>query len=239
MLDDLRYGWRKLLQEPSFTAIAMLTLALGIGTTSAVFSLVQGVLLTPPPYRDPEQLVLIQRARADGEGRSSAAMVRGTVAGMAARLESIRGHGRICLVVQLPRLGRGQRVARGHVRQQGLLQGSGINASAGAHVQRIETNIPAGQVVILGYDVWQRKFGGDPKIIGTPIRISRRETPPTVIGVMPPGIRFLPSPTTAQEPNYNVNAQVDFWMPVAPSPERIKQPNWDVVGRLRGGTEDR
>jgi len=67
MLDDLRYGWRKLLQEPSFTAIAMLTLALGIGTTSAVFSLVQGVLLTPPPYRDPEQLVLIQRARADGK----------------------------------------------------------------------------------------------------------------------------------------------------------------------------
>ena len=57
----------------------------------------------------------------------------------------------------------------------------------------------------------------------------------TVIGVMPPGIRFLPSPTTAQEPNYNVNAQVDFWMPAAPNPERLKQPNWDVVGRLRSG----
>ena len=89
---------------------------------------------------------------------------------------------------------------------------------------------------MLGYDVWQRKFGGDPKIVGTPVRISRRQTPPIVIGIMPPGIRFLPSPTTAQEPNYNVNAPVDFWMPAAPNPERLKQPNWDVVARLRSGS---
>ena len=58
MFDDVRFGWRKLRQQPSFTAIAVLTLALGIGATSAVFSLIQGVLLTPPPYRQPEQLVL-------------------------------------------------------------------------------------------------------------------------------------------------------------------------------------
>jgi len=56
-----------------------------------------------------------------------------------------------------------------------------------------------------------------------------------VIGVMPPGVRFLPSPATAQEPNYNVNALVDFWMPMAPNPERLKAPFWDVVGRLRDG----
>jgi len=59
------------------------------------------------------------------------------------------------------------------------------------------------------------------------------DTPPTVIGVMPPGVRFLPSPATAQEPNYNVNAQVDFWMPIAANPERLKAPIWDIVGRLR------
>ena len=111
----------------------------------------------------------------------------------------------------------------------------GLEPLLGRTFQESETAFPAGQVIVLGYDVWQRKFGGDPKIIGTPVRISRRQTPPTVIGVMPPGIRFLPSPTTAQEPNYNVNAQVDFWMPAAPNPERLKQPNWDVVGRLRNG----
>ena len=65
--------------------------------------------------------------------------------------------------------------------------------------------------------------------------MSRRDTPPTIIGVMPPGVRFLPSPATAQEPNYNVNALVDFWMPMAGNPERMKAPFWDVVGRLRDG----
>jgi len=89
--------------------------------------------------------------------------------------------------------------------------------------------------MVIGYDLWQRKFGGDPNIIGTKVRISRRDTPPTIIGVMPAGVRFLPSPATAQEPNYNVNALVDFWMPMAGNPERMKAPFWDVVGHLRDG----
>ena len=66
MLDDVRLGWRKLRQQPGFTIVAVLTLALGIGATSAVFSLVQGVLLTPPPYRDPDRLALIQPAPTEG-----------------------------------------------------------------------------------------------------------------------------------------------------------------------------
>ena len=65
MLRDFRFGVRMLLKQPGFTILAVLTLALGIGATSAVFSLIEGVLLSPPPYRDPNRLVLVDATRTD------------------------------------------------------------------------------------------------------------------------------------------------------------------------------
>jgi len=67
MLRDVQFGLRMLRKQSSFSLIAVLTLALGIGATSAVFSLIQGVLLTPPPYKDPRQLMLAPVARTDGQ----------------------------------------------------------------------------------------------------------------------------------------------------------------------------
>ena len=98
-----------------------------------------------------------------------------------------------------------------------------------------ETTNPTAPVIILGYEFWQRAFNGDSNIIGKPVRMSRRDTPPTVVGVMPRGVRFLPSPGVAQEPNYNENAPVDFWLPAAADPKHLKSTYWDVVGRLRDG----
>ena len=67
MLRELRFALRMLLKPSGFSLIAILTMALGIGATSAVFSLIQGVLLTPPPYRQPQQLMLVPSARTDGK----------------------------------------------------------------------------------------------------------------------------------------------------------------------------
>jgi putative ABC transport system permease protein len=91
------------------------------------------------------------------------------------------------------------------------------------------------KVILLGYEFWKRTFNGDPQIIGKTVHISRWDVPPTIIGVMPPGVRFLPSPGAAKEPNYNVNALVDFWIPVAPNPKYLKDPYWNLVARLRDG----
>ena len=91
------------------------------------------------------------------------------------------------------------------------------------------------KVILLGYEFWQRTFNGDPQIIGKTVRISRWDVPPTIIGVMPPGVRFLPSPGAAKEPNYNVNALVDFWSPTEPDSKHLKDPDWNVVARLKDG----
>ena len=91
------------------------------------------------------------------------------------------------------------------------------------------------KAILLGYEFWQRAFGGDKQIIGKTVRISRWDVPPTVIGVMEPGVRFLPSPGAAKEPNYDVNATVDFWVPPDPDPKYLKEPYWNVVARLRDG----
>jgi putative ABC transport system permease protein len=233
MLDDVRYGWRKLRQDPSFTAIAVLTLALGIGATSAVFGLVQGVLLTPLPYQDPGRLVLVQRARTDGQAAPPQRWAAPQWTEWQRDSTSLEGLAGYLWSFNFIVSDEGSESLEGMFVSKDFFKVLGLKPLLGRTFQDSETAFPAGDVIILGYDVWQRKFKGDPKIVGTQIRISRRQTPPTVIGVMPPGIRFLPSPTTAQEPNYNVNATVDFWMPFALNPERVKAPVWDVVGRLR------
>jgi len=235
MLDDVRLGWRKLRQQPGFTVVAVLTLALGIGATSAVFSLVQGVLLTPPPYRDPAGLALIQPAPTDGRQvnarRWSAAQWTEWQRDSKA-FESFAGY---LWSFNFMVLDEGSESLEGMLVSKDYFRVVGLEPILGRTFSDVEASFPPGPVMVIGYDLWQRKFGGDPNIIGTKMRMSRRDTPPTIIGVMPPGVRFLPSPATAQEPNYNVNALVDFWMPMAGNPERMKAPFWDVVGRLRDG----
>jgi len=233
---DLRYAARMLLKSPGFTLAAVLTLALGIGATSAVFSLIHGVLLSPPPYRRPERLVLVQPVRTD---RQQLLNNQGWAAAQwmdwqanSSSFDSIVGYDwsfNFLVLDDGSESLEGMWVTRDYFQVTGLqpILGRAFTESDGA------PNAPP--VIILGYDLWQRRFGGDHDIVGKAIRISRWQTPPTIIGVMPPGIRFLPSPTTAAEPNYDVNAQVDFWIPAIPNPARLKNPGWNVAGRLKDG----
>lgn len=235
MLHDIRFAVRVLLKQPGFTAIAALTLALGIGAPAAVFSLVQGVLLTPPPYRDPQRLVLVPSVRVDSQ---QVERIEATPAiqwmDWQKQARSFDGIAAYLWTFNFLVDSDGSESLEGMIVTPDYFRVVGVQPMLGRAFAERDT-VPPATVIILGYDCWQRRFNGDPAILGKTVRMSRRDTPPTVVGVMPPGVRFLPSPTTSQEPNYDVDATVDFWMPGAPNPQRLKQSMWDVVGRLKTG----
>jgi putative ABC transport system permease protein len=236
MRRDLRFAIRMLLKQPGFSLIAILTLALGIGATSAVFSLIQGVLLTPPPYKKPQQLVLVPTARTDGQKQESprgwpsqqwiewqkeAKSFEGIAAYDWEFNFLIRDEGSLSM--------QGMAVTRDYLRVMGL------QPVLGRGFEEEDFGLGPIKAILLGYNFWQRTFNGDPRVIGKTVRISRWDVPPTVIGVMPQGVRFLPSPGAAKEPNYDVNGLVDFWVPAAADPKYLKDPYWNLVARLRDG----
>ena len=234
MFQNLQFNVRGLFKQPGFAVIAVLTLALGIGATSAVFSLVQGVLLTPPPYQKPERLVLIPPARTDGrpaaDSQGWAALQWLEWQKQAKSFASIAAYDWSFNFIILET---GSTSVEGMWVTKDYFPTLGLQPILGRTFSASDTAFKAPPVIILGYGLWQRQYGGDRSIIGKTIRLSRWDTPPTVIGVMPPGVRFLPSPTTAKEPNYNPNARVDFWIPAAPDPQHLKDLGWNVVARLR------
>jgi putative ABC transport system permease protein len=236
MLKDLRFAVRMLLKQPGFTAIAVLTLALGIGATTAVFSLIQGVLLTPPPYRDPEQLAIIPADRIDGQPLNSPewAAAHWTEWGRQAKsIEAVAGYGwTFNFMVRSD----GSEALEGMWVTRDYFRVLGLQPLLGRTFSEAETTRGGPPVIIIGYDLWKQRFNGDPNIVGKTMRMSRRDTPPTIIAVMPPGIRFLPAPGASQEPNYNVNGMVSFWSPAVVDPKRLKDRQFNVVARIRYGT---
>jgi putative ABC transport system permease protein len=235
-LSELRFAVRMLLKQPGFSLIAVLTLALGIGATSAVFSLIQGVLLTPPPYRQPQQLMLLEAARTDGQKMEGP---RGWPAAQwldwQKQARSLQGIAAYAWTFNFMIRDDGSQSMQGMQVTKDYLPVMGLKPAAGRGFEEADFVLGSVKVVMLGYEFWQRAFNGDPAIIGKTLRISRWDVPPTVIGVMQPGVRFLPSPGAAKEPNYNVNATVDFWIPVTADPKYVKEAWWDVVGRVGDG----
>jgi putative ABC transport system permease protein len=236
VLQDIRFGARLLRKNPGFTAVVLLTLALGTGSVSSVFSGVQGVLLKPFPYSKPERIVLINSVRKDGapyangctetewrawrtEAKSFEDMAAYSLATDGDILISPDGNESVStLDVTLD-----------------FFKVMGIQPQLGRAF--VASDVPpsgeSATVVILGHEFWQRQFHGDLNIIGKPVRFNFSHAGPlTVIGVMPPGFRGLPSPFV-QSYEINNNTLVDCWLPV--SVEGIRQVNRGVVGRLREG----
>lgn len=231
-MNDLRFALRRLLKNPGFTAVAVFTLALGIGATSAVFDLIQGVLLTPPPYPKPEEIVLIKPAKTDGQS-----YVLGSIPDQwtgwrkeAQSFESMTGY--IWNFDYLIQPG-GSPFFQGMYVTPDYFKVIGTQPLIGRTFLESDASDQGNTVMVLGYDFWQRQFHGDTNVLGKTLKITRAETPLTIVGVMPPGIRFLPACSEADFPNYDINARVDYWIPT--TPERSQYAEWNVAGRLRKG----
>jgi putative ABC transport system permease protein len=185
LLQDVRYAVRLLAKSPGFTAIAILTLALGIGANTAIFSVVNGVLLRPLPFGDPSRLVLIAE-------KSSFPVISTSYENYLdwrdqshsfESMEATRGG-----AITLTGAGDPERL---NVRMvtAGLFSMLGINARVGRTFLPEEDRAGGTPVALLSYGLWQRRFGGSQEIIGKAINLDAQ--PYTVVGVLPSGFQIL------------------------------------------------
>lgn len=188
LFQDLRFGLRMLRKHPGFSFIAILTLALGIGATTAIFSVVHGVLLKPLPYAQPEELVAV-RFTAQGMGNRD---LGASDSGYFVFREQGRTFQDIGIYdspsVNVTGLGEPER-ARALRVTDGLLPILGVTPWLGRSFTRADDAPDSADTVILNYDYWSRKFGGDRSVIGKTIEVDGKLH--TIIGVLPESFRFL------------------------------------------------
>ena len=186
MLRDVRFGIRMLFRRPGFSWIVVLTLALGIGATSAVFSLIEGVLLTPPPYREPDRLVLVSPARTDGDQTLRA--LDWAAAQWLEWQDEARSFEAIAAYLWTFNFWvseEGSESLQGMLVSQDYFEAIGLEPAIGRTFTDADTQAGAAPVIILGYNLWRRRFAGDPDVLGQTVRLSRRDTPQLVaLGVI-------------------------------------------------------
>ena len=178
---DLRYGARVLSKNPGFTLIAVLTLALGIGANTAMFSVVNAVLLRPLPFPEPERLVLV---KGGGVGNFAAPDFRD----LSAENHSFAQLGAYATATfNLSGGGEPERVNGARISAD-LLPTLGVQPLHGRNLTAEEDREGGEKVVLLGHGLWQRQFGADAGIVGRAVRLDEQSY--TVIGVLPPGLNF-------------------------------------------------
>jgi putative ABC transport system permease protein len=230
---DLRFAVRTLLRRPLFTALAVLTLALGIGANAAIFSVVNAVLLAPLPFRAPERLVVVW------ESNPPFAKMLGlpdTLPVSPGPFFDWKAQSRT--LDHFSMIGSGSRVLTGRGEPE-LLNAVNVSgdlfALLGTQPLLGRTIQPADeaagtQVAVLSHRLWMRRFGGDRSIIGQTIILS--DKPATVAGVMPPAFAF---PRGSEMPaGFGFAAEPDVWVPMSFSPEeRQARGNHQAVALAR------
>ena len=220
LFQDVRYALRMIARRPALSAIIVLTLALGIGANTAIFSLVNTVLLQPVPYRDPERLVSLREQQVErGVTRPVIPAnffdwkVRSTsfddVAWSRDGMFALTGEGEPESII-------------GYRFSHNMLSVLGVQPVLGRNFTLEEDTAGGPRVVILGDKLWRRRFGADPRILGRPLTLNGEAY--TVIGVM--------------SPSFKHPRRAELWTPLALSPEEMSSRTTSIlrlIGRLKPG----
>jgi putative ABC transport system permease protein len=217
---DLRYGARLLLKHPAFTIVAVLTLALGIGANSAIFTVVNAVLLKPLPLKEPDQLVSLWETTAKFD--------RGSVS--VPNMKDWREQNEVLTGIAAYQfanfsLQEGDHPERipGVTVSANYFELLGVEPQLGRTFVEGEDQPGSNRVVLLSDPLWRRDFGGDPNVVGQSILLGGENF--TVVGVMSPSFQF-PSRTT------------ELWVPLVFTPEQLKSRGnhaFLLIGRLKDG----
>ncbi len=219
---DLRFGVRMLVKNPGFTVVAVIALALGIGANSAIFSVVNTILLRPLPYKDPDGLVMVwEDDTKHGYPRDTPAAANyidwrnqnQVFEGMAAIAD---------MSFNLTGVGEPERVD-GVRASANLFPLLGVEPQLGRTFSTEEDQPGGPHVVVMSHGLWQRRFGADVKIIGQPISLNGESF--TVVGVMPPQFKFPRN-------------EVELWVPIAFTSEEAasrRRHYLQVIARMKPG----
>ncbi|MGB6484713.1 MAG: ABC transporter permease [Candidatus Acidiferrales bacterium] len=221
---DLLYGGRLLRKSPAFTLVAVLTLGLGIGANTAIFGIVDAVILQPLPYSNPQQLVIAW------ETDSNRKITQGTAPPadfLDWRSQGQAFQGMAAVQVFFPNLtgaGDPEQLWGVHI-SPGFFPMLGVKLPLGRSFRPDEEQPGHDHVVILSHGIWVRHFGSDPNIIDRSITVDGQ--PFTVVGVLPAGFDLL-----------GFGQPMDLWMPLSFAPGEIRRdnPSLIVFARLKDGT---
>jgi putative ABC transport system permease protein len=221
---DLRYALRVLLNRPGFTVLSILTLAIGIGVNTAIFSVVNAVLLRPLPYVDPDRLVRLWETRTGKDLAELEASYPNYVDWIQQNtvFEGLAGYDGINVTL----LGRGVPVRISGARvTANFFSVLGVLPVVGREFQSEDAHLTAPPVALISYDFWKRYFGGDQGAVGQVLNLSSQLY--TVIGVLPRDFKFQPGDSV--------------WVPlrVTEGDAQRNQHALSVIGRLRPGVSHR
>lgn len=219
ILHNIRYAARVLLRTPGFTIVAVLTLALGIGANTAIFSVVNGLLLRPLPFAEPEELVQIQRDFSEGRAPTVAIPKFLYCRDHNDVFESVAAYDTLGSGFNITGEGAPERITGSRVSHE-FFGVFGVRPALGRDFAPEEDRPGAPRVAILSHDLWQRRFGGERSIVGQVVRLNGEGY--TIVGVAPASFRY---PATAE-----------LWTPQEIDPTSREKANYlEVTARLKEG----